>query len=244
MQSIQSGFFSTFLLLIRIHRNPYSVQTITYKEMKVNFRGHDEIAIKEVLVDAEYSFLGKSIKSNDKPLVLDVGANIGTFAIWVLSQQKNAIVTSIEANPNTYKILEKNIQSTSEGTTWNAMWAAAGREGETVYISNSGSPLSHRVLSKGEISVSTISLGEIINKICSEAKTEMIDLMKIDIEGSEEDFICAEPMALKRVKEMVIELHPDSCDTEKVKLDLNEIYSDIKEIEGRLSSKPLLYCKN
>ncbi|MCK5244957.1 MAG: hypothetical protein KAJ90_06775, partial [Desulfobacterales bacterium] len=63
------------------------------------------------------------------------------------------------------------------------------------------------------------------------------------IEGSEEAFLCTSPDALKRVGSLVIELHPQLCDTDCVQLLLEEYFDHIEDIGGRKSTKPLLYCR-
>lgn len=40
----------------------------------------------------------------------------------------------------------------------------------------------------------------------------MVGLMKVDIEGSEEKFLCTDKRLLPRVRSIVIDLHPQLCD--------------------------------
>ena len=69
-----------------------------------------------------------------------------------------------------------------------------------------------------------------------------VDLMKVDIEGSEEAFLCANPDLLRRVHHLVVELHPYLCDTGRVEEVLRDIYGTVEKMQGRSSSKPLLMC--
>ena len=70
------------------------------------------------------------------------------------------------------------------------------------------------------------------------------DLVKIDIEGSEEALLCVRPNLLKRVKALVIEQHPGLCDIKRVDATLKTHFDCIEEIGGRRSSKPLLFCQH
>jgi hypothetical protein len=97
--------------------------------------------------------------------------------------------------------------------------------------------MSHKVSAKGSVQVKGISLAAL-----TEGRGD-IDLMKVDIEGAEEAFLCADPAALTPVKRLVIELHPQLCDTQRVRDVLQKAFSQIVEIHGRTSSKPLLYCR-
>ena len=72
---------------------------------------------------------------------------------------------------------------------------------------------------------------------------EEVDLAKMDIEGSEEALLCSHPSALKRVRLLIVELHRILCDTEKVRAVLGDAYLSIVEVQGRISTEPLLYCR-
>lgn len=101
--------------------------------------------------------------------------------------------------------------------------------------------MSHRIDAAGSIEVPSLALTGLLNRLAPNGGR--IDLMKIDIEGSEEAFLCADPAALDRVDALVVELHPTLCDTARVEALLRERFSTIRVIEARKSSKPLLYCR-
>lgn len=243
ISSLAGGVIPAINLLLHIRRDQNAVQSVFYDGTPVSFRGHDEQALYEVLIDEEYAFLTDFLCSISKPTILDVGAHIGTFAIWAFAVNAKAHILSVEADPQTYRVTKlNNAAFVKEGAEWQVIHGAAGSEdGSTLFLSNVGPSMSHRIGSGGTIKVPGISLMTLLDEISPNGGS--VDLVKIDIEGSEENFLCACPDALKRVGSLVIELHPDLCNTNRVQLLLKEHFEHIEPIGERKSMKPLLYCQ-
>ena len=207
------------------------------------FRGCDVNAVQEVLVDNEYGFLRSLLEGADSPRILDIGTHIGLFSLWALSVNPRAQIFSVEASPDTFVVLEENIgraQKIIPAIAWRAVNRAAWSNSEPIRFSSSGDSMSHRVSSTGSADVRGMTLREVME---TGFPQKTIDLMKIDIEGAEEEFICAMPDLLKAVNSLVIELHPNLCNTARVEGVLQEAFSTIETVAGRTSSKPLLYCR-
>ena len=100
--------------------------------------------------------------------------------------------------------------------------------------------MGHRLSADGDITVPTTDLAHLVDR--QSAEGGMIDLLKVDIEGAEEDFLCTKPEFLERVRVLVVELHPKSCNTARVLETLQRSFKTVEEIPGRFSSKPLLLC--
>jgi FkbM family methyltransferase len=226
-------------LSIRLWRN--DIHLTNFAGRRVYFRTPDVQALQEVLADHEYEFLASHFANGNAPLVLDVGAHIGTFSIWLLSVSPNANILSVEADPETFKTLSLNVAAAGADANWTAVHGAAGSsQGEIVYLSKSRFSMGHRIDAKGSVPVPTVTLPFLIERLAGDAGD--IDLLKIDIEGSEEGFLCTNPEALKRVKAIVVELHPELCNTDRVEALLRNTFDDIQRIGGRITDKPLLYC--
>lgn len=240
---LAGGLLAAISVLFGIRRDQNSIQLVSYSDIPVKFRGTDEQALYEVLVDEEYAFLVDLLDSTPVPLILDIGAHIGTFAIWLFGVNAKAKVLSVEADPQTYQLTELNCSAFSKkGAEWQVIHGAAGRkDGSVLYLSDDGPSMSHHVGSSGTIEVIGVSFPTLLNKISPSGAA--VDLVKIDIEGSEEDFLCASPDVLKRVRALVIELHPHLCDTHRVQLLLEKYFDHIENVGGRKSMKPLLYCR-
>ena len=213
-----------------------------YLGTPMSFRGMDVRAIKEVLVDREYAFALDRLAGVASPVILDVGAHIGLFALWLLKAIPDARVQSIEADPQTYAVLLSNIaDARTDCVKWDALHAAAwGKDGDVIRFSSAGLSMSHRVSRGGDVLVEGITLKRLLDGLVGETGT--VDLLKVDIEGSEEAFLCATPALLKRVRNLVVELHPYLCDTGRVEKVLRDCYGTVEEVRDRSSSKPLLMC--
>jgi FkbM family methyltransferase len=243
LSPLSGGYFNAIKLIIQIRRNKLTIHCVSFCGKKVFFKPEDELALKEVLVDKEYDFLSEYINDIDKPLVLDIGAHIGTFGIWLLSKNQTAQILSVEANPYTLETLLSNMGEYPEAqTNWTIIHAAGHNEdGAIISLSNCGPSMGHKIIEGGDIDVAGITLESLIQQLGG--TDSVIDLVKIDIEGSEERFICERPDVLTRIRVLVIELHSDLCDTNKVMSCLKTHFDTIEFIDGRNSLKPLLWCK-
>lgn len=237
---LSGGLLPAALSLGVLRFNPSSTQRFWFGSAPLCCRLSDLQSLKEVLVDEEYRFLGERLRAATQPRILDVGGHIGTFAVWALGVNPNARILSIEADPETYAVAARNaILRGKVGEHWQLTnRAASDRDKQWVGFLQQGPSMGHRVSADGEIFAETISLARAIEKLGAP-----IDLMKVDIEGSEEDFLCAQPEYLERVTSLVVELHPFLCDTQRVREVLSGRYNTVEEVTGRESGKPLLYCR-
>ena len=62
---------------------------------------------KEIFLDNIYKFNPAS----KNPNILDLGSNIGTSIIYFKTTYPNSKIIGVEADPNIYKILKKNVMS-------------------------------------------------------------------------------------------------------------------------------------
>lgn len=230
--------------LVQSSKNIHSQFTFTLNGIQIKFRATDANIIEEIFVNREYDFLKDHIASIDNPVVLDIGAHIGAFSIWTLIKNRSAKVISIEADPDTFSILSENKLSSSivmPDVTWEThnllAWSSNNK---LTNFSQSGPSMSHRVDTSGNILVKTINLPHLLN--ISSIDNNKVDVLKIDIEGSEEDFLCENSDSLSKVKCLIIELHPYLCNTERVIKVINDHFTNVIKVKDRCSSKPLLYC--
>lgn len=236
------GHFPALSFWLRNRRDPDHQACATYLGIPFGFRGSDVMALREVLRDREYDFALPSLAGCKAPLVLDIGGHIGTFALWLASAMPQARILSLEADPETFALLAANAESArSHGANWQVLHGAAWHEsGARLRFLGTGPSMSHRVSRKGEIEVDGITLADLLNQLAP--GQAQIDLMKVDIEGSEEAFLCAEPALLRRIRCVIVELHPALCDAARVRALLSQAYARVEEIGARRSSKPLLLC--
>lgn len=184
-------------------------KTITYKHFLI-FYENEEAAINTFneVFGNKYYFLNLDKKA---PLIIDCGANIGLATIFFKDLYPQARIICFEPDPNAFQLLKKNIEfnAITNVTLINA--ALAREEGVTnfygqVQISqpdSRGNSILREWGTQRDISniiqVKTVKLSNYIN--------EPVDLLKIDIEGAEQQVLEEIIDKLKLVNNIVIEVH-------------------------------------
>lgn len=207
---------------------------MSWNGMLLSARSCDWAALQEVLVEDEYGALRPYLKAKSTPIVLDLGSNIGTFALFCFSVAPAATVCSFEPSAETFAVLEAN-RARNPQHNWQVHRAAAWSKDGTVSFAASRTSTAGRVDSDGGEAVPAVSLATILERCGGR-----IDIAKIDIEGAEEPALCEGANALAHIETLVVELHPDRCDAARVAATLREAYGRLYLIPGRRSSKPLL----
>lgn len=235
MKSYLPSYYGSVKLLYRLRRNPWQINKVQYNQTPFYFRGADEGALREVWDEDEYGFLAEKVGKNGCSIV-DLGAHIGCFGARMFSLNPSINIQSYEANIETYEILYKNsVGYTQRGAAWGVHNAAVtDYTGKDVYMENYDSSMSSRVSSNGRLVCKSIALRDIL--------TAPVDILKIDIEGSEQSVLEAGHQSLVFAKNLVIEIHPELVDKDIVYKIIETYYRDIKIVADRESSKPLLWC--
>ena len=204
------------------------------------FRSSDVEALKEVLFHEEYAFLENLIKQTYAPQIIDVGHHIGCFSLWAISKNPDARIIAIEADPYTYAIAKKNAKLSAQKNNWILLHRAAWKNDLKVPFSVEGNTMGHKVLENGDIEVQGISLKTLLAMV-----TKEITVLKVDIEGAEEAFLSeSSDLLSKKVKTLVIEIHPTYCNEKKVRKILEDNFDNVMPIENTQTAKPLLWCYN
>lgn len=228
-------FFATRHFMPRIlFRGEYGGRTFYARNL-------DYSAIREIFFEKDYEYLAPLLKERSSLSVLDVGAHIGIFSLWMLSLNPNLKIVSVEASPETYALLSRTVKSAVERTsaTWKSIHRAAWKNNDMISFTDSGDAMSHQINEKGREKVQGITLADLICQF----EGKKIDLMKVDIEGAEESFLCEHPELLRDVDRLIVELHAKYCNTKKVTEVLEGTYPYISEVQGRSSKKVVLYCR-
>lgn len=236
------GFIPSFLYMLKTRGQSYAEQMVTYKGLDFTFRRSDLSALKEILHAGEYDFLEELISDNEAPYIYDLGGHIGLFALRILSMNHNARVLSLEASPATFDVLQRNAnKNKARCPNWSIKNGAAWHNNDNIkFINRFESTMSHRVDKNGEVDVPGITYKEII---ALHSKNNPIDIMKIDIEGAEEAFLCDGDVDFSNVRNLIIELHPDYCDAPRVRTLLEAHFPTISERHDTTLDKPLLLCQ-
>jgi FkbM family methyltransferase len=143
----------------------------------------------------ERFFLEKLLHHNshnhDDYTIVDVGANVGNYALSAKSINSNVIIYAIEPMPNTYQVLTANVSGTNGISTYNM--AIGEQKGKLAMYDYGDENSSHASIYKEVITdihssqkvkeffVDVVSLDE----FCAVNQIENINLLKIDTEGHE-----------------------------------------------------------
>lgn len=154
----------------------------------------------EIFVNESYRFQTES----NAPVIIDCGSNIGLSILYYKNIYPNSIIHAFEPDNKIFKILSNNIYKNNlSNIVLNncAVWVNNGTLNFFHENSDGGHLVNHEN-NEGKISkVECISIAEYISKF------DIIDLLKIDIEGAEYEVIIDCKEHLHKVKYLFIEFH-------------------------------------
>jgi FkbM family methyltransferase len=119
------------------------------------------------------------------PVILDVGAHIGCFTIWIKRMRPDARMFSFEPEGENFAVLKRNISENNlSGVSLinAAVWAETGTA--SFHVPTHAPNLSC-VDQSGEVQVTTVTLDEFVN----ERGLDRVDLLKLDCEGAEYELL-------------------------------------------------------
>jgi len=169
----------------------------------------------------------KGLIEGNAPVIFDVGANIGLSTLYFSRKINNAQVIAFEPFPENFERIPEQFQSYPY-----ALWAT----NTNLKIDRNfrdGKEWSVRVVENTKGSVE----GRTLLTIFNELNIKKVDLLKVDIEGSEfEVFLKDKEMQenLKRVNSIVIEIHDESGsreDLENFFLSSNFMHKSLGELD-------------
>lgn len=177
----------------------YKLDAFNYETIRYLF---DEIFFRnEYIFDTE----------NKKPIIFDCGANVGFATIYFKWLYPESEIYAFEPDKRTFEVLKKNILQNKLDKVYLFNVAISNRDGKIDFfidLKNPGSVVMstkrERTL-KDKITVDCISLSSLIKN----KNIPKIDLVKMDIEGSEKEVIedLNNTNQLAKVMKLVIEYH-------------------------------------
>lgn len=144
----------------------------------------------------------------ESPRIIDCGANIGLATIRFKAAYPDATILAFEADPFVYETLQENLQRTKQVGVTPINAAVASKPGTVQFSSDRD--MGGRVDTQGSESVPAVRLSDYI--------VERVDLLKLDVEGSEFDVLedLAEHDKLRMIDKLVIEVHTTCREASRV----------------------------
>jgi FkbM family methyltransferase len=161
-----------------------NIGTLNFLGYKIAYAGEASLRylIREIFANATYFFEA----ATDRPTILDCGSNIGMSVLFFKKLYPNARITAFEPDPATFALLVRNIATNNLANVEAHQIALAAKAG-TLDFNRDRDPETSSLL------MSVNPQRQSGQRIAVEARplsgyiSENIDLLKIDIEGSETD---------------------------------------------------------
>jgi FkbM family methyltransferase len=158
---------------------------------------------RKVLVDLEYELP----VSFEPKTIIDAGANVGLSAVYFASRYPAAQIVAIEPERSNFELLVKNVAPFPHVSCWRKALVGTPRTvdivdtGEGFWAFQAAPPGSERRPHVDEVDGVTVSD---VMRTCG---WEHVDLLKLDIEGSEKEVFEAARPWIDKVDVIVAELH-------------------------------------
>lgn len=182
------------------------------------FPHSDLEVLQQVMLYQEYEFAVEWIRARGMQQnalrIIDAGANVGYTSLYFLSAFPQASLVAIEPDADNFKMLEKNLHCSPSPSATQAIRAALlSRSGVSVSIDRQAGDKKDWSFSVAPAltatGVSSIAVGDLLVR----TGWEQIDILKIDIEGSEADVFAeqADLSYLQRTRLVLVEIHDDKA---------------------------------
>jgi len=148
-------------------------------------------------------------------VIIDVGGNEGYYTLFMKKHNPHAKIIVLEPMPKTFETLSRNVKDNKLSNVHLIRKALTNKVGKTKFefvpevsaisstnISLQERPWLHKKRIKS-IVVSTTTLKELFKKF----KLSSVDLLKLDVEGSEYEILTSGVDELKMIKRIIIEYH-------------------------------------
>ncbi|MGH8639692.1 MAG: FkbM family methyltransferase [Burkholderiales bacterium] len=139
-----------------------------------------------------------------RPLVVDAGANIGVSAIYFLANLPEARVVAVEPNADNFALLKRNVQGLDVEAIHGAM---SSRNGRARVLDPGEGHWAYRTQMAAEDDAGAVPCMTLDKIFEAHASGFFPFIVKVDIEGAEEDLFSANTGWVGRTPLLIVELH-------------------------------------
>ncbi|HVS63069.1 MAG TPA: FkbM family methyltransferase [Thermoanaerobaculia bacterium] len=181
----------------------------------------DWLVFNEIFVDGDYDAAIDGLIGRDEPLeILDLGANVGFFCLRVadvlIRREIDFRITAVEGSPRTFVELRRRLdQPLLENRLRLLQGLVGGRGGSASLAVRETHFTSSTRRSQAGDTVVEVPYVDLDDEPIWGAVPPAIDLLKCDIEGSEQLFLETYPQILERTRALVLEIHSLECDRDR-----------------------------
>lgn len=207
---LKLGSLITFYMLKYFTKDDKNLHRFRMKNglsLNVNKNQGDLTTLFEVFVDEDYKF-GES--TSEKLNIIDIGANVGYFSLYITKKFQNANVYSFEPFPDTFTRLNEHLKLNKAVNVKPYNLAVSDFEGTSKFYSFEWTGCNTMI--DGEFDESLSKVTEVncvkFDDLRNLTGSEKFEYAKIDCEGSEYPMLLnSSDEALKAVKKYIIEVH-------------------------------------
>jgi FkbM family methyltransferase len=144
-------------------------------------------------------------------LIVDAGANIGTFSLFAAREAAGARIVALEPFPVTRARLENHMTRNALSQRVVCRPWALGRADAARRMDSSGGPSQSRGLCEEGAATEGVPVEAVtLATLWEREQLDQVDLLKMDIEGGEHEVIPATPPeVLRRAAAIAMEYHPN-----------------------------------
>ncbi|MFV5686301.1 FkbM family methyltransferase [Flavobacterium sp. GB2R13] len=201
--------FTIFLTLTKMYfkSNFYKNKTEITQNIfgfKVSSYSYDSLIFlfKEVFISKDYFFQSDT----NEPKIIDCGANIGMSVLYFKFIFPNCSIVAFEPNPRAFYLLKKNIEQNNLKNIEVYNLALSDAKGEIDFYTGNDEQILLASIIKERGGIHKIKME---TDLLSSFFTDAVDLIKMDIEGSEKqvvkDLVLSHKIAISRL--YIIEYH-------------------------------------
>jgi FkbM family methyltransferase len=168
--------------------------------------------IDEIWAYRQYDYFGYRVAPGD--VVVDIGANIGTFSVYAAAACGASRVVSFEPFADNYRILCKNVDQNKLHMVTCVNRAVAGTAGTRTLRLNASDSGSHSLVSgalERAVEVDCYTLEDVFQRF----SLTKIDYLKMDCEGAEYEILENATSRLQQIGRISMETHVTSDRTEE-----------------------------
>jgi FkbM family methyltransferase len=170
--------------------------------VRLRLRTTDVSLCREILIDAQYD----CELSIPPRIIIDAGANVGLAAINYANRYPNSKIVAIEPEQSNYEMLRKNVEHYPNVVS---IHAALWKEERELEIFDQGANTTFRTLeSRQSASIHRRSTrGVTLDKLMADLGIDYVDLLKVDVEGSEREIFAHSRQWIGKVGVIAVEIH-------------------------------------
>ena len=171
-----------------------------------------------------------NVKINDKDLVImDIGANIGCGSLYFLINYDVKKVYAYELMPEALRFFGLNSKLNKFEDKVELCTFGLSDKSKTLNFHYDG--INSRMDTKGKYKLRLKGFDDEYNRVLK--KEGKVDLVKMDVEGSEKEII-ENSKVLSKVKHLIIELHGSPKEKRKMSIDLKNKFKFLRVIDEDL----------